>query len=162
MRTALALVLLAVNSAALADFSGTVVRIVDGDTLDVLVANRPVRVRLAQIDAPERSQAYGTRARRALSAMVFRRVVTVADAGPDQYGRQLGTVFVSGQNVNAAMVNQGMAWAYRRYLTNRSLIRLEQQARAVRRGLWSDPAPVAPWLFRRSAYPLKGPAGAGW
>lgn len=150
MRTTLAAVLLAVSSAALADFSGTVVRVVDGDTLDVLVANRPIRVRLAQIDAPERSQAYGTRARQALSAMAYRRVVTVADAGADQYGRELGTIFVSGQNVNAAMVGQGMAWAYRRYLADRSLIRLEQQARAAHRGLWNDPAPVPPWLFRRS------------
>lgn len=153
MRAALVAVLLAVSSAAFADFSGTVVRIVDGDTLDVLVANRPVRVRLAQIDAPERRQAYGTRARQALSAMTFRRAVTVSDAGTDQYGRELGTVFVAGANVNAAMVDQGMAWAYRQYLTDRSLIRLEQQARVARRGLWSDPAPVAPWRFRAHAFP---------
>ncbi|MGB9128196.1 MAG: thermonuclease family protein [Thiobacillus sp.] len=153
MRAALVAVLLAVSSAALADFSGTVVRIVDGDTLDVLVANRPVRVRLAQIDAPERRQAYGTRARQALSAMIFRRVVTVADAGADSYGRQLGTIFVAGANINAAMVGRGMAWAYRQYLTDRSLIRLEQQTRAARRGLWGDPAPVAPWRFRAQAFP---------
>lgn len=150
MRSALAAILLAVSSAAHADFSGTVVRVIDGDTLDVLVANRPVRVRLAQIDAPERSQAYGARARQALSAMAFRRVVTVADAGVDGYGRTLGTVIVGGANINAAMVNQGMAWAYRRYLTDRSLIRLEQQARAAHRGFWIDTAPVPPWLFRRS------------
>ncbi len=151
MRTTLAVVLLAVSSAALAVFSGTVVRVIDGDTLDVLVANRPVRVRLAQIDAPERTQAYGTRARQALSAMTFLRVVTVADVGVDHYGRQLGTVFVAGANINAAMVDRGMAWAYRRYLSDRSLIRLEQQARAAHRGLWNDPAPIAPWLFRTHA-----------
>lgn len=153
MRTALAAILLAVSSAAHADFSGTVVRVVDGDTLDVLVSNRPIRVRLAQIDAPERAQAYGARARQALSSMAFRQVVTVVDAGADQYGRELGTIFVSGQNVNAAMVGQGMAWAYRRYLVDRSLIQLEAQARAARRGLWGDPAPVAPWLFRRAQIP---------
>lgn len=153
MRTALAAILLAVSSAALADFSGTVVRVIDGDTLDVLVANRPVRVRLAQIDAPERSQAYGARARQALSALVFRRVVTVADVGADQYGRQLGTVFVGGANINAAMVDRGMAGCYRQYATDRSLLRLEELARAARRGLWADPAPVAPWLFRRSPVP---------
>lgn len=153
MRTTLAVVLLAVSSAALADFSGTVVRVVDGDTLDVLVANRPIRVRLAQIDAPERTQAYGTRARQALSAMAFRRVVTVVDAGVDGYGRTLGTVIVGGANINAAMVNQGMAWAYRRYLADRSLIRLEQQARAAHRGIWNDPAPVPPWLFRARPAP---------
>ena len=142
--------LLAVCSAAWADFSGAVVGVVDGDTIDVLVENRPVRVRLAQIDAPERKQAFGTRSRQALSAMVFRQAVTVAEAGPDRYGRTLGTVFAAGVNVNAAMIDQGMAWAYRQYVTDRSLIQLEAQARAARRGLWADPAPVEPWLFRRT------------
>ena len=121
-----------------------------GDTIDVLVENRPVRVRLAQIDAPERKQAFGTRSRQALSAMVFRQAVTVAEAGPDRYGRTLGTVFAAGVNVNAAMIDLGMAWAYRQYVTDRSLIQLEAQARAARRGLWVDPAPVEPWLFRRT------------
>ncbi len=160
LRALVVSVFLAFGSAAFADFSGPVVAIVDGDTLDVLVDNRPVRVRLAQIDAPERSQAFGTRSRQALSAMVFRKVVTVAEAGPDRYGRVLGTIYLPGSfpgvidagfiNVNAAMVNQGMAWAYRQYVTDRSIIQLEEQARAARRGLWVDPAPVEPWLFRRN------------
>lgn len=98
--------------------SGAVVGVIDGDTIDVLVENRPVCVRLAQIDAPERTQAFGTRSRQALSAMVFRQAVTVAEAGPDRYGRTLGTVFVAGVNVNAAMIDQGMAWAYRQYVTD--------------------------------------------
>lgn len=150
LRSLFACALLAVCSAAWADFSGSVVGVIDGDTIDVLVENRPVRVRLAQIDAPERTQAFGTRSRQALSAMVFRQAVTVAEAGSDRYGRTLGTVFVAGVNVNAAMIDQGMAWAYRQYVTDRSLIQLEAQARAARRGLWVDPAPVEPWLFRRT------------
>nr|BCU01066.1 micrococcal nuclease/endonuclease [uncultured bacterium] len=150
LRLLLAAVLLAVNSAAWADLSGPVIAILDGDTVDILVNSRPVRIRLAQIDAPEKKQAFGTRSRQALSDMIFRQVVTVAESGPDRYGRTVGTVFVSGTNVNAAMVNQGMAWAYRQYVTDRSIIQLEEQARAARRGLWVDPAPVEPWLFRRN------------
>jgi endonuclease YncB( thermonuclease family) len=150
LRVLLAAVLLAVNSAAWADLSGPVIAILDGDTVDILVNNRPVRIRLAQIDAPEKKQAFGTRSRQALSEMVFRQVVTVVESGPDRYGRTVGTVFVAGANVNAAMVNQGMAWAYRQYVTDRSIIQLEEQARAARRGLWVDPAPVEPWLFRRN------------
>lgn len=149
-RALLACALLAVSSAAWADFTGPVVAVLDGDTIDVLVNNRPVRIRFAQIDAPERKQAFGTRSRQALAAMVARQVVTVAEDGPDRYGRTLGTVFVDGVNVNAAMVQQGMAWAYRQYVTDRSLIQLEAEARAARRGLWVDPAPVEPWLFRRN------------
>nr|QHR93708.1 hypothetical protein [uncultured bacterium] len=83
-----------------------------------------MRVRLAQIDAPEKRQAFGTRSRQALSSLVFRQSVTVADAGRDRYGRVLGTVYVSGVNVNAEMVRQGMAWVYRQYATDRSLFAL--------------------------------------
>ncbi|MFU2883559.1 thermonuclease family protein [Pseudomonas aeruginosa] len=136
-------------SAARADFAGPVIAILDGDTIDVLIDRQPVRVRLAQIDAPEKRQAFGTRSRQALSALVFRQSVTVADAGRDRYGRVLGTVYVSGVNVNAEMVRQGMAWVYRQYATDRSLFALENEARADRRGLWADPSPVPPWQFRR-------------
>jgi endonuclease YncB( thermonuclease family) len=136
-------------SAARADFAGPVIAILDGDTIDVLIDRQPVRVRLAQIDAPEKRQAFGTRSRQALSALVFRQSVTVADAGRDRYGRVLGTVYVSGVNVNAEMVRQGMAWVYRQYATDRSLFALEGEARAGRRGLWADPSPVPPWQFRR-------------
>lgn len=136
-------------SAARADLAGPVIAILDGDTIDVLIDRQPVRVRLAQIDAPEKRQAFGTRSRQALSALVFRQSVTVADAGRDRYGRVLGTVYVSGVNVNAEMVRQGMAWVYRQYATDRSLFALEDEARAGRRGLWADPLPVPPWQFRR-------------
>lgn len=98
--------------------------------------------------APEKRQAFGTRSRQALSSLVFRQSVTVADAGRDRYGRVLGTVYVSGVNVNAEMVRQGMAWVYRQYATDRSLFALEDEARAGRRGLWADPSPVPPWQFR--------------
>ena len=150
LRTLIAWALLAFSTAAWSDFSGTVVGVIDGDTIDVLVDQRLVRVRLAQIDAPERKQAFGTTSRQALSALVFQQAVTVDETGSDRYGRTVGTVFVAGVNVNVAMIDQGMAWAYRKYVTDRSLIELEGQARAARRGLWVDPAPVEPWLFRRA------------
>jgi micrococcal nuclease len=150
LRVLLAAALLAVNSVAWADLSGPVIAVLDGDTVDVLVNSRPVRVRLAQIDAPEKKQAFGTRSRQALAAMVFRQPVTVSEAGQDRYGRTIGTIFAAGVNVNASMVDQGMAWVYRQYATDRSLIQLEAQARAARRGLWADPSPVAPWLFRHN------------
>lgn len=150
IRALLACAALAFSSAAWADFTGPVAAVVDGDTIDVLVMSHSVRIRFAQIDAPERSQAFGIRSRQALAAMVAGQVVTVAENDPDRYGRTLGTVFVGGVNVNAAMVHQGMAWAYRQYVTDGSLIQLEAEARAARRGLWADPAPVEPWLFRRT------------
>lgn len=140
---------LSFGTVARADFTGPVIAILDGDTIDVLVDRQPVRVRFAQIDAPEKRQAFGTRSRQALSELVFRQSVTVHDMGRDRYGRVLGTVYLSQLNVNAEMIRQGMAWVYKQYAVERSLFKLEEEARAAHRGLWVDPAPVPPWEFRR-------------
>ncbi|MDP9897418.1 endonuclease YncB(thermonuclease family) [Variovorax boronicumulans] len=140
--------LMCAAAAAHADFSGTVVRILDGDTLDVLVDRAPVRVRLAEIDAPEKGQPFDTKARQALADLVFRREVRVTEAGQDRHGRRIGTIFVDGTSANRTMVASGMAWAYRAYLVDRSLIRVEEEARATKRGLWVDSDAQAPWQWR--------------
>lgn len=134
--------------AAHADFTGKVIRILDGDTLEVLVDRKPVRVRLAQIDAPEKTQPFGTRSRQELAELTFGREVVVREHGEDRYGRHLGTVVANGQDVNRAMVAAGMAWAYRQYLKDASLLTTEAAARSNGRGLWADPAPEAPWAWR--------------
>lgn len=131
-----------------ADIAGKVVGVLDGDTIDVLVGQRQVRVRLAEIDAPEKKQPWGTRSRQALSALVFGQQVTVREEGTDRYRRTIGTVFVDGRSVNRAMVGAGMAWAYRRYLYDESLLDVEADARRAARGLWSAPASVPPWDWR--------------
>ena len=131
-----------------ADFSGVVVSILDGDTVDVLVDRKPVRVRLAEIDAPEKAQAFGTRSRQALAAAAFQQLVTVKTSGLDRYGRTIGTILVDGHSVNRMMVAQGMAWAYRQYLVDRSLLDVEATARSGRLGLWVDTNPVPPWEWR--------------
>jgi len=132
-----------------ADFAGVVVAVVDGDTVDVLVNRQPVRVRLAEIDAPEKGQAFGTRARQALAAAVFRNTVTVKETGRDGFGRTLGTITLDGRNINRVMVAEGWAWAYRHYLKDRSLLDVEASARSARAGLWADSNPIAPWDWRR-------------
>ncbi len=132
-------------------FSGDVVRILDGDTVEVLDAGkRTHRVRLANIDAPERRQAFGEVSRQTLATMAYRQQVEVLDQGGDQYGRRIGVLTVNGRNLNAAMVAQGMAWVYTRYNTDRTLPALEQRARADQIGLWADKNPTPPWEFRRA------------
>ena len=143
-------VLLAFTGLAHADFSGQVVAILDGDTIDVLVDRRPVRVRLAQIDAPEKRQAFGTRSRQALAELVFRKTVQVSEEGSDRYGRVIGTIHIGDLNVNAQMVREGMAWVYRRYAKDRALYELEIRAKESRLGLWADLEPIAPWDYRRN------------
>lgn len=150
MRALVVAWLLAFAGLAHAELSGPVVAILDGDTIDVLVNRQPVRVRLAQIDAPERRQAFGTRSRQALAEQVFRQTVRVDEIGHDRYGRVIGTIYVGNVDVNAQMVREGMAWVYRQYAKDRGLYELERLAKESKRGLWIDPEPVAPWAYRRT------------
>jgi endonuclease YncB( thermonuclease family) len=144
------LLALATVQAAAADLFGRVVSIADGDTITVLVDTTQYRIRLSDIDAPERRQPWGTRARQMLSSMVFSKAVVVKPQTIDRYGRTVGRVFADDLDVNAEMVRQGFAWVYRRYSKDVALLRLEEEARAAGRGLWSQPPPVPPWEWRRS------------
>lgn len=131
---------------------GIVVGVADGDTITLLTPDRRmVRVRLAEIDAPElRGQPFGRTAKVALSSLVYRRQAKVDVVTYDRYGRAVAMVDVAGLNVNASMVEQGLAWAYVRYQTDAWYSSLQEAARSRRRGLWAQPSPVPPWAYRRS------------
>ncbi|MEZ5504256.1 MAG: thermonuclease family protein [Halioglobus sp.] len=132
------------------DLTGRVVRIADGDTVSILDhSNRQHKVRLFGIDSPERDQPYGKAARSALARLVDEKPVGVVVVTTDSYGREVGTLYQAGVNINAAMVASGYAWWYQHYAPyERKLALSEQQARAQRRGLWADPHPVPPWDWR--------------
>ena len=138
-----------------AEYVGKVVAISDGDTLTLLVPDgasfKQVKVRLGEIDTPESRQPYGNRARQALSDLAFNQQARVVVQDTDRYGRTVGRVFVGGVDVNAEMIRQGAAWVYRQYLKDQSLLALEQQAKAAKRGLWGLPETerCAPWDWRR-------------
>ncbi len=100
---------------------------------------KQVKVRLAEIDTPESKQPYGNRARQALSDLTFGQQARVVVQDTDRYGRTVARVYVGGVDVNAEMIRQGAARAYRQYLKDPSLLRLEAQARAAQRGLWGLP-----------------------
>jgi endonuclease YncB( thermonuclease family) len=142
------------GAADAAEITGRVVGVTDGDTLTLLTPQRrQLTIRLLEIDAPEGGQPYGERSKQALSQLVFRRDVRIVENGKDQYGRTLGRIYVGVVDVNAEMVRAGSAWAYRQYLTDRSLLIIEQEAKSAKRGLWSLPANqiVAPWEWRNGA-----------
>ena len=145
------MLLFAQVACAAADLTGRVVAIGDGDTLTLLTARREqVRIRLADIDTPERGQPYANRARQALSDLAVGKAIRVAVRDTDRYGRTVGRVFAGAQDVNAEMVRRGAAWVFRRYSDEPALLRLEQIARAERRGLWGLPEAqrVPPWEWR--------------
>ena len=128
---------------------GRVVGVHDGDTITLLIkGNRQIKVRLAQIDAPETTQAFGQRSKQSLSEMVFNKTITVEKETTDKYGRTVGTLFVEGVDANKEQVKLGMAWVYRKYLHDQSLIPLEETARQSKVGLWADANPMAPWDYR--------------
>jgi len=138
-----------------AEYTGRVVAISDGDTLTLLVPDgasfKQVKVRLGEIDTPESRQPYGNRARQALSDLAFNQQARVVVQDTDKYGRTVGRVYVGGVDVNAEMIRQGAAWAYRQYLKDQSLLKLEADAKAAKRGLWALPeaANCPPWDWRR-------------
>lgn len=130
-----------------------VVGIADGDTLKVRCGEpgsyEQVTVRLAEIDAPEKSQAFGNRSKQALSDLCFNRWAAIAPRARDRYNRTVARVQCQGLDSSAEQVRAGMGWAFTRYLTDPEIARLEAAARKAGVGLWSDPQPVAPWEWRR-------------
>ena len=129
---------------------GLVVSVHDGDTLTVLVGKQQVKVRLAEIDAPELRQAFGQRSRQSLAGLCFQESAKVEQIARDRYGRSVGRVICRETDAGAHQVALGMAWVYDRYSKPDSpLYRLQEGAKAARRGLWADNEPVPPWEWRR-------------
>ena len=159
--------LVAGQRAHAAELHGRVVGISDGDTLTVLDAARVThRIRLNGIDAPEKGQPWGARARERLSALVFGKPVVVIWNKHDRYRRVVGSVHVAAagacaapacpqsHDVGLALIESGLAWHYKRYQNEQSAedrtryARAEDTARSRRVGLWQDANPVAPWDYR--------------
>lgn len=147
-----------VQVAALADqLTGRVVAVLDGDAVDVLTEEKSLRrVRICGIDAPERRQPFGDASKRRMSGLVYLEPVVVLYRKTDRYGRIVGAVRQDGMDVGLALIQQGLAWHYKAYQSEQTLIdrflygRAERQARSDRKGLWSQPESIAPWEFRRS------------
>ena len=132
-------------------FTGKVVGVSDGDTLKVMHEGRAEKVRLADIDCPEKAQPYGQKAKQFASDLAFAQVVTVIVHGLDRYGRSIGEVTLAdGRLLNRELVKAGLAWWYRRYSKDTSYEALESEAKADKRGLWRDSDPTPPWEWRRT------------
>lgn len=139
-----------------ADIEGKVVGITDGDTLTVLDADHiQHKVRLAGIDAPEKGQAFGQRAKEVLSSCAYGHQVHIEGKKLDRYGRLIGKVLVNGQDCNLNQVKQGMAWHFKKYESEQApddrfiYSEAEIQAKNMKIGLWIDKDPVPPWDFRK-------------
>ena len=133
-------------------FSAKVIGISDGDTMEVLFRDKPIKIRLAHIDAPEKrgTQPFGNNSKKALSDLCFGKIVTVQSEKYDRYKRLIAVIITDkNKNVNKEMLRLGMAWHYKKYSTSEKLAALEYEARKNKIGLWSAPGAVAPWEWRR-------------
>lgn len=141
------------------DFTGEVIRVLDGDTLEVLLTagrlpsagalhnGKTQRIRLFGIDCPEKGQPFGDSAKDATSILSFALEVTLQSHGKDKYGRVLADVLLAdGTNVNHELVKNGWCRWYQKYAPDdTTLEKLETEAREASRGLWIDPESVPPW-----------------
>ena len=129
---------------------GVVTKVSDGDSIEVRLDSGPARVRFSAIDTPEYDQPYGAQSSAALKAMLpLDSKVELEVVTQDQFHRFVATVWlVSGEeriNVNEAMLRNGHAWAYRRYMKDPKFCDIEADARDHKRGLWA--LPVSDWIY---------------
>ena len=133
-----------------ASFTGQVVSVSDGDTIQVMHNGKAEKIRLAGIDCPEKDQPFGQAAKRFTLDLSAHNIVTVKIETTDRYGRTVAEVILpDGKRLNRELVREGYAWWYRRYSKDKALADLESHARESRKGLWADKNPVPPWEWRR-------------
>lgn len=129
---------------------GIVTKVYDGDTLTLQNNNGVYKIRLAGIDAPEKRQAYGSKAQEYLYRMVRDKFVYVVVQDKDKYDRYVGKIMVNDIDANAEMLRAGLAWHYKKYDSNPLYSRIEFEARRLKIGLWSDKNPIPPWVYRKN------------
>jgi micrococcal nuclease len=138
-----------ISYASAAQLTGKVVSIADGDTFTLLSNNKQIKIRLHGIDCPEKSQDFGNVAKQFLSNLIFGKIVSVKEMDTDRYGRTIGMVTIDNKNVNEELLKAGLAWHYKHYDQNPAWMKLEDDARREKKGLWLHPNPIPPWDYRK-------------
>lgn len=128
---------------------GRVIKVLDGDTFDLLtLAGKSERIRMSAMDAPEKCQEFGQVAKRFLAQQIAGKTVKVVWEKRDRNGRILGTVFLNQLEVNYLMIRKGMAWHFVRYSQSLRYTKAQDLAKVERIGLWRDESARPPWEFR--------------
>lgn len=127
-----------------------VVGITDGDTFKGLTTdNQKIKCRIYGIDAPEKKQAFGQKSKQYLSDLIFGKTVTIKVQGKSFDRVVVWCYFDDGKDISAEMIKAGMAWHFKKYSDEDEYAQLENKARQLKIGLWSDKTPIAPWEWRK-------------
>ncbi|MBF0614257.1 MAG: thermonuclease family protein [Magnetococcales bacterium] len=136
---------------AAGEWRGRVERVLDGDTLRVERAKGVEKIRLAGVDTPEHGQPFAEEARTYAVRLVEKRLVWVREKERDRFGRLVAWVTPEGgEELGLSLVRAGLAWRHQYFSDDHQLKRLEQSARSRRIGLWSDPQPTPPWVWKQT------------
>ena len=134
-------------------WEGVVVKVLDGDSIEIKRNGKVHTIRLYGIDTPEYKQAYSNKAKQFTKRLVNRQKVNVVEKDIDRYGRIVALVESRGQLVNRELVREGLAWYYSKYCLAQPLCGelkyLERKARKEGRGLWRDENPISPMDWKR-------------
>lgn len=128
-----------------------VVGISDGDTITVLLdGNVQKKLRLAEVDCPEKKQPFGKNARQFTSDQVFARKIMFTETDKDRYGRSVAKVYYdNGKYLSAEIIKAGYGWWYYSYSKDADLGKMQETAKTKKLGLWQDKKAVSPWDFRK-------------
>lgn len=149
-KLALLLLFLSFTTSISQTLTGKVVGIMDGDTFKLLTQDSTViKVRLANIDCPEKKQPFSNRAKEFTSQAIFGKIVYIDVLKKDRYRRSIANVFYNDSlNLNYQLVQNGLAWHYLKYSKDSELQKMEDKARKNKTGLWQDPQAISPWEWR--------------
>ena len=129
-----------------------VIGIKDGDTVVVLDSlNHQTTLRLAEVDCPEKSQPFGTKAKQFTSNQIYLKTIKYVVTDTDIYGRSIAMIYYHEDNkyLSAEIIKAGMGWHYKRYSTSKELALFEDNAKKNKRGLWIDNNPIEPFEWRK-------------
>ena len=135
-----------------ADFQAKVIRVLDGDTIEIQQKMGIQRVRIWGIDTPEWDQPYGTRSSQFTRSRLMGKEVHVIPKDVDKYGRLVAIITVDGMNIGEELIRSGLAWVHI-YYCNQPICddwkHLQKRAFSGHRGLWNDRHPVPPWQWKK-------------
>ena len=125
-------------------------KVIDGDTVYGLLGDKTYKIRLAEIDAPERDQPFGRQSKIFLRKLLVDGEFDAHISSEDQYGRYIARLYSNGIDINRKMVSEGMAWVYDYYVIDKTFYLNQEDAQKLKKGIWSKRYPAPPWEWRKA------------